>query len=289
MFGNAARTNGGNQPSPVGGMQLAISSGGSGPPALLVHGIGSSKTTWRALCAGLADSFTYYAIDLPGAGESPAPPEFDYSLENLAIVVKDFIVSKDLQHLTLIAHSFGAGVALLSLIGADDRFLKRIKCVCVLDGICYPQTMPSFVRALRSPVFGALLTELVPSNFQTRTVLESCYYDKSRITAEQVRRYGRMLSRPDVRHALRKTARQIDPNQLAKYVPLLSSINLPCLLIWGREDRIVPIQNGLRLQRDLPIAEIKIINNCGHMPHEECSRETVEALKAFLTKLTSRA
>src|SRR4051812_20354431 len=89
---------------------LALSVGGSGPPILFIHGFGSSKFTWRHVCLGVRDIFTYYSIDLPGSGASPAPRYFDYSLEHLSDVVCEFIVQKDLSNLTVVGASFGGGV-----------------------------------------------------------------------------------------------------------------------------------------------------------------------------------
>src|SRR5438552_2255841 len=56
---------------------LAVTFGGLGDPAIFVHGFGSSKFTWRYVCQGLRDSCMYYAIDLPGSGQSTAPESFD--------------------------------------------------------------------------------------------------------------------------------------------------------------------------------------------------------------------
>src|SRR5438067_347886 len=69
--------------------ELPVVTGGTGDPILFVHGFGSSKFTWRHLCGGLQDAFTYYAIDLPGSGMAPAPRDFAYSLEAFSDVVTD--------------------------------------------------------------------------------------------------------------------------------------------------------------------------------------------------------
>src|SRR6476620_2160325 len=81
--------------------RLAVTSGGTGEPAIFVHGLGSNKFIWKRVCDGLRDVFSFYAIDLPGCGESPAPRHFRYTLEHFADVLTDFIVMKDLKKLTL--------------------------------------------------------------------------------------------------------------------------------------------------------------------------------------------
>ena len=79
--------------------RLAVASGGTGEPAVFVHGLGSNKFIWIRVCDGLRDVFSFYAIDLPGCGESPAPAHFRYTLEHFADVLTDFIVMKDLKKL----------------------------------------------------------------------------------------------------------------------------------------------------------------------------------------------
>src|SRR5204862_2171669 len=88
--------------------QLAAVSGGAGPPALFIHGFGSSKYTWRQVCRGLQDVFSYHAIDLPGHGASPAPVDFDFSIENLSDVLIRCIESRDFKTLTVDGSTLGA-------------------------------------------------------------------------------------------------------------------------------------------------------------------------------------
>lgn len=269
------------------GHRLAVEVVGTGSPAVFVHGIGSNRKTWSALVGELKSRLTCFTIDLPGVGDSFAPPEFDYSLESLAQVLRSFILNEDLRDITLFAHSFGAGIAFLSLIQADSSFLERISRLCILDGMCYPQRFPLFVAALRTPLLSRALTELLPSSLQARSVLQQCYFDQSKITPAQVDVYARMLDRQETRDAIRRMAREIDPNHLSKYLLSLKSINIPTLLIWGDNDRIVPLENGERLNRDLCNSELHVIDTCGHMPQEECPQATVNVITRFLERMNT--
>src|SRR5713101_135959 len=112
--------------------RLAVATGGAGEPAIFVHGFGSDKFTWRHVCDGLTDVFSFYAIDLPGSGESPAPRHFHYTLENFADVLTDFIIMKDLKKLTLVGTSLGAAVVLLALLRNRDELARRVRSLCLL-------------------------------------------------------------------------------------------------------------------------------------------------------------
>jgi len=105
--------------------RLAVTSGGTGEPAIFVHGLGSNKFIWKRVCDGLRDVFSFYAIDLPGCGESPAPRHFRYTLEHFADVLTDFIVMKDLKKLTLVGTSFGGAVILIALLRNKDELASR--------------------------------------------------------------------------------------------------------------------------------------------------------------------
>ncbi len=260
---------------------LSVTSGGLGDPALFIHGFGFSKFTWRHVCRSLADTFTYYAIDLPGAGNSPASDDFDYSLETFADLVATFIVRRDLKHLTLVGWSLGGGIALLALLRHRLELLGRVKALCIVDGIAYTQSFPFFVGLLRIPALSPLLVNLFSKEIQARAVLRYCYFDSSLITNEQIVEYGSHLRNNSVRRALIKTARSIDPERLARYVAQLSSIEVPSLLIWGREDQVVPLQIGERLARELKHSTMIVVEQCGHMPHEERPEEVISAIRRF--------
>lgn len=262
--------------------QLSFSTGGTGTPALFIHGFGSSKYTWRNVCTALEDMLTYYAIDLPGSGMSPAPADFVYSLQNLADVVTEFILARDLRNLTLVGTSLGGGVVLLALLRHSQELYRRVRDVCLIDGIAYPQSLPFFVSLLRVPFLGSAAVELIPSEVQARSVLSYCYFDDTLITQEQVQEYAGYFTRREVRVALQETARLIDPERLAPYIKQFPTIMQPCLLIWGRNDKVVPLEIGQRLARELPHSELLIIDRCGHMPQEECPNRIIPAIRRFI-------
>jgi pimeloyl-ACP methyl ester carboxylesterase len=261
--------------------RLAVVSGGSGEPVLLIHGFGFSKFTWRHLCQALQDRFTYYAIDLPGSGSSPAPPGFEHSLESLSDVVADFIIDQDLKNLMLVGWSLGGAVALLSLLRHASELAPRIKKVCIIDGIAYPQKFPFFVGLLRIPILGPALQKLLPAGTLVRAVLRYCYFDPALITKEQVEEYAGHLRKQDVKQALTMMARSIDARRLSDYIARINTIDLPALLIWGSEDRAVPLAIGQRLASELKRSRLVVIDRCGHMPQEERPDQVIAALRQF--------
>ena len=250
-----------------------MTSGGTGEPAIFVHGLGSNKFIWKRVCDGLRDVFSFYAIDLPGCGESPAPRHFRYTLEHFADVLTDFIVMKDLKKLTLVGTSFGGAVILIALLRNKDELASRVRSLCLIDVVAYPQDFPFFVEILRTPLFGPLAV-----NFPFFVKMVSSPLGPFPANALS-RQYVRYFGRRKTREALIKTASLIKVNRLARYVPRLKMIDIPALVIWGRKDGVVPLRLGKRLARDLPNARLVVIDHCGHAPHEECPAEVIAASK----------
>ena len=210
---------------------LAVQRSGSGPPALFVHGFGSSKYTWRAVCAGLGDVFSCHAIDLPGAGESPVPANFNFSLESLSDVLAQYILAGDLKNLTIVSSSLGAAITFLTLLRNVPSLAPRVSSLCVIDGACYPQRFPFFVDLLRWPVVASLSEQVDPApemaEFLARTVLGYLFFDASRITDEQAREYAGYITSRENRRAIGKIARALDMRVLSRYVPLLRTVRIP--------------------------------------------------------------
>jgi pimeloyl-ACP methyl ester carboxylesterase len=259
--------------------RLAVARVGSGEPAVFVHGFGSNKSTWKRVCHGLKDVFSSYAIDLPGAGESPAPRHFRYTLEHLADVLTNFILMRDLRRLTLVGTSLGAAVILLAMLRNKNELVPRVRSLCLIDAVAYPQDFPFFLEVLRTPVLGPLALNLpFFINILPIPVLGPV------AAASLLPQYARYYERRGVREALIKTARLINAEQLAPYGQDLKTIHLPTLVIWGREDRVVPLKFGKRLARDLPNSRLIVIDHCGHVPHQERPAKVIAALKEFVQK-----
>jgi pimeloyl-ACP methyl ester carboxylesterase len=262
--------------------QLAVISGGSGPPALLVHAYGANKSAWRHVCAGLEDTLSYIALDLPGSGASPAPTDYSYTLENLADSLNLFIEARDLRGLTIIAHSLGAAITLIALLNHKRTLMQRVNRLCLIAGVGINQQFPMFFNSLRSNLIGWMITELIPLEWQVNIILRYCYYDRSKITSDQVHNYVNSLRSRAVGYALRETARLIDIRHLSTYSNRLSELTIPCLLIWGKEDRVIPLTQGEKLRQLLPLAQLEVIDHCGHIPHEECPTAIVSAIRQFV-------
>ncbi|MCD6072102.1 MAG: hydrolase or acyltransferase, alpha/beta fold family [Microvirga sp.] len=79
-----------------------------------------------------------------------------------------------------------------------------------------------------------------------------------------------------------ETAKRIIPPNLEKLTAKYETLKVPTLLVWGRQDKLVPLSVGRRLHRALPDSRLVVIEESGHLPHEEKPAEVVSAMLSFL-------
>ena len=258
---------------------------GEGQPFLCIHGIGASLYSWRNFIAPLKKDNQLILIDLKGCGKSPKPNDTKYSTLDHAELIRQFILKHDLKNLTLVGNSLGGALSLLvTIILMETGELARLRSIILIDAGAYKDYIPFFLRLLSVPILN-LPAYLLPSRFLAKRVLRAAYYDPNKITEEQIGAYAAPLSEPGARHALLQTAQQLIPPNFDELVAKYKDIKLPTLIIWGRQDKLIPLKAGERLNRDIPNSTLKVIEECGHAPQEEKPDETIRLVLDFLNGL----
>jgi pimeloyl-ACP methyl ester carboxylesterase len=199
-------------------------------------------------------------------------------------MVAEFIRAQDLRDLVVMGHSMGGGVALMTYFKVAGENPGRLKRLVLIDSAGYPQKLPWFIRLAGIPGLNSLITGILTPRFAATLVLRKCYYNKEKITDEQIDTYAYYGSLPGAPEAVRQTARQIVPEDIETVTAQYKTIKVPVLIIWGEEDEVVPVEVGRKFKRDIPKAELVILPKCGHIPPEEEPQETTRLVKAFLEK-----
>jgi pimeloyl-ACP methyl ester carboxylesterase len=264
-------------------VKLAVHESGAGKPIVLIHGLGASSYTWSKIAPELARTHRVIAIDLKGFGQSDKPLDANYSIFDQARLIEDYIARNKLTGVTLVGHSYGGGVALAAALDAQDAGSRRIARLVLIDSIAYRQPMPFFFQVLRTPVLGEIGMSVIPPEVQAARALAIAYHENSKVTPEAVSHYASALYSEGGRHALLQTINSLDPQQAEDFSARYKELKLPTLLLWCELDKIVPLKYGKRLAADLPDVRIEVIEDCGHIPHEEQPEQTLTALKTFLS------
>lgn len=255
---------------------------GTGRPLLCIHGFGASLYSWRNFVAPFGKDNQLILIDLKGCGKSPKPKDTKYSTGDHADLLKQFILEYDLKDLTLIGNSLGGALSLLITIRLTEAGeLWRLRSIVLIDAGAYKQYIPSFLRLLSLPILNAP-AYVLPGRLIAERVLRLAYYDPKKITQEQIKAYANPLSEPGARHALIQTAMKLVPPNFDELAAKYKQIQLPTLIIWGRQDKIIPLIVGEMLDRDIPNSILKVIEQCGHAPQEEKPEETIALISDFI-------
>lgn len=263
-------------------LPLAWEVHGEGPPLVMVHGFGASRFTWRRWTPALARHHRVYLVDLKGFGEAPRPRDGHYSPLDQSALLVEWIRRMDLRGVTLVGHSLGGGIILGAALTLQREDPDRVRGLVVISGAAYPQQIPKYIGLARLPILPSLGLRLVPSRFLMAKVLREITHGDASITDDQVEGYAAPLDRPGTRYAILQAARQVLPRGVEEVVRQYPQLRSPVLLLWGREDPVVPLSVGRRLLEDLPSARLVILDHCGHLPQEERVEEGLEALLHFL-------
>ena len=267
------------------GIDISYRIVGHGPvPIAFIHGFAAALTTWDDIAPLFpAERFTLYLLDLKGFGFSSKPRAGSYSIEEQAVVTAAFLKARGLSRVILAGHSLGGAIALLVTLQARDRGdTDLVSRLVLMAPSAYPQKLPRLMGWLRVPLLARVGMALIPVRTIVRYTLARVFHDKGAITPERIRRYEGCFGRRGMAGVLIRSARAIDPDSYGAITVRYREINVPTLILWGREDRIVRLSQGEKLLGDLPDARLVVVDGCGHNPHEERPGETLAAIMEFL-------
>ena len=209
------------------GLNLHYEERGAGRPLVFLHGFGANTHTWKHLIPRFADHYKTISLDLKGFGLSPKPADNEYSPEDQADLVTDFIIEKGLTDITIIGHSLGGAVGLLTAIKLQAEGQKSPHSLVLIGTIAHKQPLPFFIKLLRVPMLGRFFMDVFSEETQVKLMLDVVYHDKTKITKETIAQYANPLKEDSAKKALIKTAKLIIPLRIEQIVSILSIYIFP--------------------------------------------------------------
>jgi 4,5:9,10-diseco-3-hydroxy-5,9,17-trioxoandrosta-1(10),2-diene-4-oate hydrolase len=255
-------------------------SGDKGTAVILLHGIGSSVETWAYNISVLAQHHRVYAVDLVGAGRSDKPPA-TYSLTYLAQFVKDFMDALSIECASLIGNSLGGGVVLEFAL----NFPGKVEKLVLVNSLGLGKEITLTLRLATLPFVGRLFK---PTRSGTALALKQSVYDSTLISNDWVELYYQIATLPRAWEAvvgLIKTNIDLFGVRTEIYntiVDRLPTITAPTLVLWGQQDRILPVTHAAVATKGLPNARVHIFDPCGHWSQVEHSEEFNTLVLEFL-------
>jgi len=248
----------------VGGYRIHYYEGGDGPPLVFVHGLGAESLNWVPAMLDMRGHFHVYAIDLLGHGESEKP-NIAYSIEQQSELLRQFLAAQNIKSADVVGVSMGGWVTLKlaiehpevvnRLVVADSAGLKFQTNITVKNFL--PSTPEEFAAFM-----GMLTPRQYPAPYPVRRDFLNQVAERAWITR---RIFDSFLTYQDV----------LDGK--------LQAVKAPVLIIWGKEEKLIPMSVGEQMKQQLPNASLLVCTDSGHLAVFECWNKLEPDVATFLS------
>ena len=249
------------------------------PAMILIHGYTASVYVWKTVAPMLADNgFRVIAVDLVGFGWSGKPTSFEYSIQAQARMISRFMNSLGIGRAIIVGNSYGGAVALNLTLDYPEMVEKLVLVDPVTNDL--PKNHP-ILKLVSVRGIGEILTPFVADSrafLRARMHNTLAPANHHLITEERMNAIRRPLNAADGHHSLLATSRNWNAKRIEEDAYL---INQPTLIIWGEEDKVIPIKCGYKLHEEILNSRFVVLKDCGHVPPEEKSELFTELVTKF--------
>jgi pimeloyl-ACP methyl ester carboxylesterase len=235
---------------------------GSGEPVILLHGYFYDSLQWSKNLGALAARFKVYALDLWGFGYSTREP-MDYGYPLYVRQLLKFMDVLGIEKASLVGQSMGGGMAILFA----TQHLERVNKLVLVASGGLPNPQSPVMRIAGLPGIGEFLFGLKGSR---RGILKANFiYDKNKLTDEYVEAVTRFQKVKGTTEVLLKVLRKRFWDTLSKEIHTLRKMGLPVLIVWGHQDKSIPVKLARDMHHILKGSRLEIIDQAGHCPNDE--------------------
>jgi pimeloyl-ACP methyl ester carboxylesterase len=250
----------------AGGLQVHYEVCGAGENVLMLHGWGGRIGSFAPVIAGLSQYRRVIALDFPGFGETPPPPE-PWSVTEYTGLVIEFIRRLGIEGCDIVAHSFGGRVAIM-LASEHPELVSKLVLVDAAGirprrTLKYHFKVRMFKLGKRVTRSRACMRLLGPIGRALEKKQKSAGSEDYRALSEDMRRTFVRVVNQDLR-------------------PLLPKIKAPTLLVWGDQDADAPLYMGRIMEKEIPGAGLVVFEGAGHFSYLDRFDQFMRVLRSFL-------
>jgi len=245
---------------------------------VLLHGFGANKDNWLQFAKELNGKYHLIIPDLIGDGESSKPTNIDYTISNQTKMLKEFLNKFKNKNIILIGNSMGGQIALnyayyykidsLILIdpmgiNVEKSFIDKLgkeKLEDIYLNVCSVEKMKKMIE------LGFSKPPYIP-NF----ILEHLTKEKCKVANLDSLKYKGLFDNK--------------LNLLDDMTTKSIKLNLPTLILWGKEDKIINVKNANIFNNNIKNSKLVIFDKLGHMPMIENAELTVNSIMKFLDNM----
>jgi pimeloyl-ACP methyl ester carboxylesterase len=221
--------------------------------------------------------FRVIAPDLLGYGYSAKPRELDYTIASQASMVVKLLKQLGINRAVVVGSSYGGAVAATIALAHPELVEKLVLVGAVTNN---KPTRYLLMRLFGSPIIGDILSPLLVGSRRLLRLRMKRVYDRHSWPLDERRVQARHLPlrTAGTHRAIIRTVRRWDADRVSRDAHLISQ---PTLLLWGDNDREVPLTDGYKLQAEISRARLIVFRDCGHLPHEEYPQAFTKLVSEF--------
>ena len=250
------------------GQKIHYLEAGTGPTVILLHGLGGSTQVWQFNVAALAEKYHVMVPDQIGFGKSDKPL-VNYRIRTYVDFLDQFCKQLKIERATLVGNSMGGWIAAMFTASFPDRVNKLV----LVDAAGYapPKDIDSRIFFGLNPTTREGMRVLVAKVFYNKAFQTDAAIDQA-IAARLAAGDGYTIN--SITESIIRGEDFLDD--------VVKTIKRPTLIIWGRQDGLVPLPEGERFNKDIAGSKIIVFGECGHVPNIEKPAEFNAALLKFL-------
>ena len=260
------------------------------PVLVFLHPFAFDHYIWKYQWEAFKDEYSMLAIDLPGFGQSLLDASFEITPEFYQDVVSTLLERKEISSMILIGNSLGGAVA-LSLYPKLKKNIKGYFLMAPMtpDGLnlgFFKQIGLMLLKVPGSILFSKALAPILPSKQIIHIIFNISFETSiSALLEHGFKEHLEVLYREPLATKNLLNVANILPNWTMLNKSLFALIEAPTVLLWGRNDKVLPCEAGVYLNESLPDSKLLVFNDIGHVPQIEHYEKTNLLLADFLKKL----
>jgi pimeloyl-ACP methyl ester carboxylesterase len=259
------------------GAEIHYTDEGQGIPVMLIHGYGGSHRNFQKLNDRMKDKYRVIRIDLPGFGLSDLPGSKEEKMDFLKMYSDFFTFMLDTLHtdsVYMVGNSMGGMMAWNAALQHTDKVKKLV--LIGSAGYELDKIAKGVSRMMNIPFMGLFYSKGMPLTMSEGGA-RKVYADTSKINHAEVINNNKIWNRDgnlDAAYRLMQSQQYPDSTRITQ-------ITIPTLIIWGKNDQIVPVAHAYKFERDIKGSQLVILDTCGHVPMIEKADETAGLIKKF--------
>lgn len=244
-------------------------------PLLLLHGAFSSLHTYNGWSKVLKEHFRIIRIDMPGFGLTGPNIRGSHDMLMYQRCVATVLDRLGIEKCHIAGSSLGGWVSWEFAADYPERIEKLV--LLGAAGFLDDRNVPLPFKMARTPFLSRVARYAIKRNILEKFV-KQVYYNQEKVSEALIDRYYELFTRegnPEVFFKMANSKFEENTHKLKK-------VEAPTLLMWGKHDKWIPVDNAYRFERRIRNSEILIYDNCGHLPMEEIPRQSANDVLQFL-------